>query len=179
MTRLKVLCGTVLLLGLLFIGGAMVLSSAGAASLLKNPPVTPQPAAPGSQTYVSGVPAIPISTSSGIAANTANNSSTPAFTQADVIAFLNKHGFYAGPLVKGAHLKILNIQFVTAKQASILMKGESIGRPDNYLVCYVKVQGPFQDQNAEVPPGAKAPDANTGDVVFDAHTGNMLVWGVY
>ena len=97
-----------------------------------------------------------------------------------MITFFNKHGFFAGPLVKGAHLKLLTIQFVTAKQASNLMNGESVGRPDTYLVCYVKVEGPFRLKYEEAPPSAKgAPTANTGDAVFDAHTGNLLVWGTY
>ncbi|GCF08568.1 hypothetical protein KDI_21320 [Dictyobacter arantiisoli] len=57
-----------------------------------------------------------------------------------------------------------------------------MGRPDNYLVCYVKVQGPFQFEQNHAPhiPGIKATTtANTGDVVFDGHSGNALVWGVY
>ena len=180
-TRFKVLCGAAFLIALFVIGAPIASNTASASKLQKNPPATPQPFGPGaSQTNVSGIPAIPIHTSSGTTANTASTSSIPAFTQNDVIAFLNKHGFYAGPLVPGAHLKILTIQFVTARQASNLMKGESVGVPDNYLVCYVKVQGLFQLKNIEAPPNATKPTtANIGDVVFDAHTGNMLVWVFY
>lgn len=43
--------------------------------------------------------------------------------------------FFAGPVVSGAHLKILTVQFVTAKRASELMYGESVGRPAEALVC--------------------------------------------
>lgn len=177
MTRFKVLCGVALLPGLLLVGGSIVANTAQATS---TPPKNPQPNVHTTfqmdQTYIPGVPAIHVHTLSRV---TANNAPNPAFTKSDVVAFLNKKGFYAGPVVQGAHLKILSIQFVTARQASALMKGESVGRPDDYLVCYVKVQGPFQVQNAEVPPGARLPNADIGDVVFDAHTGNMLVWGVY
>lgn len=101
-----------------------------------------------------------------------------------MIAYLNRSGFFAGPVVSGAHLKVLTVQFVTAKQASELMYGESVGRPDDALVCYVKVQGPFLLTNVHAGPANQsaksAPTtAKYGDAVFDAHTGNLLVWGVY
>lgn len=125
-----------------------------------------------SDTYVPGSPAIQ--------PHLAQAGSGPAFTQDDVIAYLNQSGFFAGPVVSGAHLKILTVQFVTAKRASELMYGESVGRPDDALVCYVKVEGPFLLINVSVPRGTKAvTTAKYGDAVFDAHTGNLLVWGVY
>jgi hypothetical protein len=111
------------------------------------------------------------------------NASGSAFTQDDVIAFFNNYGFFAGPVVAVAHLKILAIQFVSAGQASQLMYGESVGRPDDALVCYVKVEGPFLLTNAHggLPrPNVRHPTtAKYGDAVFDAHTGNLLVWGYY
>jgi len=181
-TRFKVLCGVALLAIILLIGAAVTSNTVLASRFQKGPSVAPQPnTIGGSQTYPPGVPAIPISTSSGANANTVNSASTPAFTKNDVITFFNKHGFFAGPLVKGAHLKFLTIQFVTAKQASNLMNGESAGRPDTYLVCYVKVEGPFQVKYEEAPPTAKGTSnaVDTGDAVFDAHTGDLLVWGTY
>ena len=177
MTRLKIWCGAGLLLVLLLIG-VLWLTSATAA-----PP--PNPIPPDrppihstfqiTNTYVSGNPAIQ--------PHASLNASGPTFSATNVAAFLNKYGFYAGPLVKGAHLKILTIQFVTAARASKLMYGESVGRPDNYLVCYVKVQGPFlltYVHDGPNLPGIKTlTSAETGDAVFDAHTGNILVWGIY
>ncbi len=177
-TRFKVLCGAILIIALLFVGVSFTSNLVSALPFTKVQLVTPNPAATDSGTYPPGAAAIPIHTS-GVSANTTTNASTPAFTKDDVIAFVNKHGFAGGPVAKGAHLKILMIQFVTAAQASQLMKGESVGRPDDYLVCYVRVEGPFQVKDAEVPPGAKLPAADIGDMVFDAHTGNLLVWGVY
>jgi hypothetical protein len=130
-----------------------------------------------SRTYVSGSPAIH--------PQAYPNASGAYFSQDDVKAFLEEDGgsFYSGPLVPGAHLKILTIQFVIAKQASQLMYGESVGRPDDYLVCYVKVEGPFL--TTMVHGGPPLPDikhpttAKYGDAVFDARTGNLLVWGIY
>jgi hypothetical protein len=96
------------------------------------------------------------------------------------VAFLNTNEFFAGPVVSGAHLKVLTVQFVTSKRASELMYGESVGRPDDALVCYAKVEGPFLLTNVSVPRGTKAvTTAKYGDAVFDAHTGNLLVWGIY
>ena len=141
-----------------------------------------------SSTYVPGAPAISAHVSAGMNAvattktttDYTNTSLTPAFTASDVIAYLNKDNGagFTGPLAPGAHLKIVTIQFVTAKQAFTLTKGESIGRPDDYLVCYVKIQGPFQTTNMMLPPEAKAiPTVATNYAVFDGHTGNLLVYG--
>lgn len=175
MTRFKIWCGIALLLTLLFVGGAIISNTAGATSV---PPKNPSPNSNATfqmnQTYVPGNPAIPVH----ISGVTANSASTPAFTSDDVTAFLTKNGFYAGPVVQGAQLKVVSIQFVTAKQASNLMNGAHVGRPDDSLVCYVKVQGPFMLTNVSMPRGTKKTTAEFGEVVFDGHTGNMLVWGI-
>jgi hypothetical protein len=178
------------LLAVILVGGIVITQQATASS--SNIPRAGNYHTPDASTsvrYMPGGPAITVSTSTGASTteastNYTDTSLTPAFTKSDVETFLNKYGFYAGPLVQGTHLKILTIQFVTAKQASTLMAGESVGRPDNYLVCYVKVQGPFQLTQVHAGPhlpGMKKTrtTAEIGDMVFDAHTGNVLVWGVY
>lgn len=178
MLRFKILSGATILLLLLIIGVAWFTGSTNAVSVKPPPPPPPPVQRPFQQSYVSGDPAIHPHASS-------TNVPGYAFSRSDVIAILNKYGFYSGPLAPGAHLKILTIQFVTAKQASALMYGESTGRPDNYPVCYIKVEGPFLLTN--VHPGAKLPGvtakapttAKYGDAVFDGHTGNLLVWGIY
>lgn len=175
MTRFKIVCGATLVLVFLLLGVVATTPSAS--------PVSPKlpPHGPGttnfsvSQSNLSGVPAIPVHTTTGVTANDAS----PAFTENDVVAYLNKEGFPAGPLVQGASLKILAFQFVPANQASALMKGEFIGRPDDALVCYVKVQGPFMLTYAHLPAGDTQTTADIGDIVFDAHTGNLLAWGFY
>jgi len=104
-------------------------------------------------------------------------SSSPRFTSADVRAYLSTHPFMSGPPVKGATPTILEIKFMTSKQASALMRGESVGLPDTAIVCYVKFHGPFTQVNASVPPGAKPlPLADTGVEIFDGQTGNLLMW---
>jgi hypothetical protein len=178
MSHFKVLSGATLLLVLL-IAGVVLFTNSVTAMPVKPPPPSPPPVQrPFQQTYVSGNPAIQANASSPHAPGY-------AFSKSDVAAFLNKYGFYSGPLVQGAHLKILTIQFVNAKRASQLMYGESVGRPDDYLVYYVKVEGPFlltYMHGGPDLPGIKHPTPTTakyGDAVFDGHTGNLLVWGVY
>ncbi|HLW00185.1 MAG TPA: hypothetical protein VKT82_16070 [Ktedonobacterales bacterium] len=168
MSRFRISGGIVVFLALIIVGVGFLGGSAVANSKPPAPPPTHKPFQI-SQTYLPGSP--------GIKLRTAPNTSGPAFTQADVTTYFQKHGFL--PLAPGAHLQILSIQFVSAKQASDLMAGESVGRPDNYLVCFVKVKGPFLTSTLHVPPGANLPPtAEYGHDVFDAHTGNELVWGV-
>jgi hypothetical protein len=174
MFRFKLVCGAALLLTLFFVGVGFFTGSTGAQSTPKSPAPTPVHSTfQVSRSYVSGNPAIQT--------HAPATSSGPAFTQNDVVAFFNKYGFFAGPVVAGSHLRVLTIQFVTARQASQLMQGESVGRPDDALVCYVKVEGPFLLTNLHGgPANVKTPTtARYGDAVFDAHTGNILVWGVY
>jgi len=175
MLRFKVLCGAAILLAIVIVGVAWFTHVVTATSFKPPAPPPVHRAFQVSQSYVPGNPAIQ--------PHLSQNASGPAFTQADVIAFFTKYGFFAGPVVAGAHLKILTIQFISARQASQLMVGESVGRPDDALVCYVKVEGPFLLTNIRggpPRPNAKVPATATyGDAVFDAHTGNLLVWGVY
>jgi hypothetical protein len=173
MSRFRVLWGVMIVLTMVIAGVVGVTSSAAATGKPTPPPPVHQTFQI-SRTYVPGAPAIKPHIAQP-------NAAGPAFTREDVIAFLQQqNGFYSGPLAPGAHLQILTVQFVTAKQASELMVGESVGRPDDYLVCYVKVQGPFLLTSVHVPNGASAPTtAQYGDAVFDATTGNLLVWGIY
>lgn len=172
MTRFKVLLGAGLLLALLLAGGLWIAQANGVSP---HPSALPPPVHSTfnvANSYVSGSPAIQPRSSA--------STSGAAFTEDDVKAFFNKNGFFAGPVVQGAHMKFVTIQFVSAQQASQLMRGESVERPDTYLVCYVEVEGPFHLNPISQPRGTKKVDtAEFGDAVFDAHTGNLLVWGFY
>ncbi|MGB8347237.1 MAG: hypothetical protein WCD86_20285 [Ktedonobacteraceae bacterium] len=127
--------------------------------------------------YPPGVPAIVPSH------NVGTNTMIPAFTVSDVKSYISKNGFPGGPTVKGSSPTVLKVLFITAKQASILMRGEDTGRPDNALVCYVLLKGPFDTSSISVPSNAQqTPTAHKpvllGEMLFDAHTGNLLVWGI-
>jgi hypothetical protein len=59
------------------------------------------------------------------------------------------------------------------------MHGESTGLPDDAMVCYVELRGPFNPVMMSIPPGAggQQKPVETGEEVFDAETGNLLEWG--
>lgn len=101
--------------------------------------------------------------------------STIRITTADVEAYINTHQFAGGLVVKGATFSIVSIQFMTSTQASALMKGEETGLAATAPICYVKLHGPFT-QVASVPPGVKLPTVAYGIEIFDARTGNLLMW---
>jgi hypothetical protein len=59
------------------------------------------------------------------------------------------------------------------------MKGEFVGIPDSGMVCYVELYGPFYTTMISVPPGQTLPPTiDKGVEVFDAQTGNLLLWGL-
>lgn len=103
----------------------------------------------------------------------------PAFTQTDVEQFLGEHPLFA--VMSPAAGKVSKVLFIPAKQASDQLNGESIGRPDGALVCWVEVQGPLDPSAmASVPDighiklGVAKP-AQRGILIFDALTGNFLL----
>ncbi len=117
--------------------------------------------------------------SRGVPAITPTRHGTPAFTAADVRRYYLIHSFSAGPTVSGAPPTIVSIRFITTKDAQALMGGEPIGLPDNAMVCYVELRGPFYPKYVSVPPGQTLPATfDAGVEVFDAQTGNLLLWGV-
>ena len=125
------------------------------------------------RSYATGLPAIrphSISSSPG----------TPGFTVADVKAYIPTASQPRLVPVHGAHLTIEKVVFISSKEATQLMQGESPGLPNDALVCFVLLKGPFYVQ-VDHAPGSLANPAATAteiDEVFDAHTGNLLVWTV-
>jgi hypothetical protein len=99
-------------------------------------------------------------------------------TPPDVQRYVSTHRFPAGNVVNGGRLQIEVLQLVTSHQASLYMRGESIGLPDNAEVYYVVVKGPFMTGGLLVPTGSGASTFNLGEEAFDAQTGNLLVWGI-
>jgi hypothetical protein len=62
---------------------------------------------------------------------------------------------------------------MTSAQASQRMDGESIGLPDDAIVCYVELSGEFLLTWGPVAP--TVPYVTVGILVIDAHSGNILV----
>ncbi|GCF09725.1 hypothetical protein [Dictyobacter arantiisoli] len=97
----------------------------------------------------------------------------------NVKTYLLSHEFPCGPLVAGAILKVVSIDLLSSKDASARLSGESLGLPDTAPVYLVKVQGPFKTTMMPFAPGAKAiSQVPYGIEVFDAETGNMLIWSI-
>lgn len=99
----------------------------------------------------------------------------PAFTRDDVRQFLETHRFAGHRFDSRGTPTITKIIFVTSYEACELMLGEYVGLPDDALVCYVELSGEFSFSR---PFSTHPAVLHTGDAVFDARTGNLLVIGV-
>lgn len=124
-------------------------------SSLRNLPVSLEPTAP------AGSPAIKLRT-------TGNQ----AFTVDDAKQYVATHRLRIG-LAKGGKPKVLNAEFMTSKEASQRWDGLTTGLSDDYQVCYVELEGPVV---AAGPPGTKV-TYNKVVLIFDAHTGNIIIEG--
>lgn len=126
--------------------------------------------------FVQATPPSAVPSSSGRGLSAIHPSSPSGVTTAEVQAYLRTHPFVGGPPIPGVTVSIKTIQFMTSKQASALMGGEETGLPDTATVCYVELRGPFTVV-APIPPGAKQlPTVASGVEIFDAQTGNLLMW---
>jgi len=108
---------------------------------------------------------------------------SPRFTASDVQAYLrraylsgSKQTWIEAPTVSGKPARILSIDFITSKEASVRMHKESTGLPDNALVCYVVLYGPFDMSRVAVPSRSRPMSTmNYAVEVFDTQTGNLLM----
>jgi hypothetical protein len=99
--------------------------------------------------------------------------------KSDIEVYLKDHTFVGGPTVSGATPEVTSVEFITAKEASQRLKDLSIGLDDNAQVCYVEWAGPFNLAYASAPPHATPlPPAAIGVELFDAESGNLLLWWV-
>jgi hypothetical protein len=58
--------------------------------------------------------------------------------------------------------------------------GEYITSSENLKVYFVVLNGPFLMENISLPQGVnEMPTTNHVFEVFDAQTGNLIVWGIY
>ncbi len=103
------------------------------------------------------------------------SSNQPSFTRDDVTYYANMHLLPQTQLSSGT-LTVANVSFMLSQQASSMFQGEPIGVADDTLVCVVELHGNVVFlHNA---PGATKPLAFTRVYeVFDAHSGNLLMWG--
>jgi hypothetical protein len=160
-------------LALALVGGGLVFAATRAPTTAATPPAV----AAGPRTRPApGTPAIH-PTLSG-AAVTRNGGAT--YTVADVQQYLAANPGAFPPNRPIQPLKVAQIAFMTREQAEANMHGESLDGqvPPGGLVCYVKLTGPFSTVSLSMPAGAKPWTASTGEMVFDAQSGNLIVWGL-
>jgi hypothetical protein len=103
----------------------------------------------------------------------------PAFTVEDMKAYLQSAPSCAGgPTLSGQPPTIETLEFVGCKELTDRLN-LFIGLPDDALVCYVVLRGPFRLTLMSYPPGAVQgiPVSETVEEIYDARTGDLLVWG--
>lgn len=170
--RLSLLTSLALLLGV-----AIILLAIFAAASNNHPATAHGTGATQVKTATPQTPTLPYPTTKGdpvqgTSAITPHLHGIPAFTAADVQKFVATYGFAGGQRVDGGPTVILLLKLVTIKQANAIIHN-IIGNPDNELVYVVELQGPFPPGDPYTPAG---PSAKIGVEVFDARTGNMLLW---
>ena len=102
----------------------------------------------------------------------------PAFTLEDMRAYLQSAPFCAGgPTLSGQPPTIDTLEFVGCKELTDRLN-LFIGLPDDALVCYVVLRGPFHLTLMSYPPGAVQgiPVSETVEEIYNARTGDLLVW---
>ena len=103
----------------------------------------------------------------------------PAFTVEDMKVYLQSLPSCAGgPTLSGQPPTIETLEFVGCKELTDRLN-LFIGLPDDALVCYVVLRGPFRLTLMSYPPGAVQgiPVSETVEEIYDASTGDLLVWG--
>lgn len=103
----------------------------------------------------------------------------PAFTLEDMEAYLLSAPVCpGGPTLSGQPPTIEILEFVGCKELTDRLN-LYIGLPDDAPVCHVVLRGPFHLKMISYPPGAVQglPVAETVEEIYDAQTGNLLVWG--
>jgi hypothetical protein len=103
----------------------------------------------------------------------------PAFTLEDMKAYLQSApSCTGGPTLSGRPPTIDTLEFVGRKELTDHLN-LIIGPPDDALVCYVVLRGPFRLTLMSYPPGAVQgiPVSETVEEMYDARTGDLLVWG--
>jgi hypothetical protein len=98
----------------------------------------------------------------------------PAFTAQDVTRYFATIPNY-GRFDSSTPTSVIDVQFLTAQQAEATLRTTLAPTPADRLVCVVKIDGTFISTG---PPGARPTTSATALIVFDAHTGNILVSGL-
>lgn len=155
-----------LLLFVMILAGYVFASFSGADAAGSTPTPTPPPKHTPTTIYTDGMPAI------------APRANGAMLTTADVERYISTHPIIGGQTVSGQAPQIMQVLLTTSQKASQIMGGEYVSASANLPVYYVLLNGPFLMENIHLPPGEPVPTAHEYEEVFDAQTGNLLVWGI-
>jgi hypothetical protein len=108
----------------------------------------------------------------GSAAIKPSTTATPAFSVDDVKKFVTTHRFPFS-ISRDRKYSISRIEFLSSRQVSDLLNGAYTGFPDDYMLCYVELQGTFTFPG----PMGSTVTYHRGIEIFDAGTGNFLISG--
>lgn len=101
------------------------------------------------------------------------------FTRDDVLQYIAAHPQIVQAQPSKPVPIVTQVQFVTAQRASELLHGESIGLADTAPVYVVTVQGSFVFTGAPPSPHFRASTPyTTMTLIFDAHTGNLIITSI-
>ncbi len=100
-------------------------------------------------------------------------------TENDVRQYVSTKTAPIGPTLSGNAPTVEKVSLVSSKDASHELGNSAIGLPDTENVYLVVLNGPFHCNGVSVPPGVSVP-ASVDQMyeVFDAKTGNLVLWGI-
>jgi hypothetical protein len=106
--------------------------------------------------------------------------SIPTFTEEDVHQYMSSISSFTGLRIEqtSVHFTVTRILFVTNQVANDVLNADTGVTDNSMIVCYVEVYGNFTVASPFAANDGKQPILHHGQMVFDGHTGNMLVIGV-
>lgn len=132
-----------------------------------------QSSGPKGTTYLRGAePSVPVGSPAIRPRLVSTGPSVPAFQAADAAQFASTHAMPQNQAV-GSQTMVVSVRFLTSKQVSDLLNGESTGLPDSTLLCFVELQGTFTFGGGM----GSMVTYHRGYEVFDAHSGNIIMAG--
>jgi hypothetical protein len=105
----------------------------------------------------------------------ASDPKVSTFSARDAGAFVEAHGFAGGKIRSTTATAVEKVEFLPNREVTIRLRTSPNGLPDDTLLCLVTVRGSFDVVGPPRRDGRVVNTSNTAYVVFDAHTGNLLM----
>jgi hypothetical protein len=110
----------------------------------------------------------------GLPAIKATPGAPAPFSKQDVASYFTTHNLPRLSSNTG-QVHVVSLEFLTSKQVSDRLEGESTGLPDGDSVGFVTLSGAF---TVSGPPKTKSATYSSAYAAFDGATGNLLMAGV-